>query len=84
MSFMSKLKEKKKKDRTAAEIQQEYGQLCAQIGENTFRMKETERVTNTLMARVRELGQEMAAAQAKVDAAKAKAMAEAQPVEEAK
>lgn len=73
MSFMSKLKAKEKtKVRTKTEIQQEYGQLCAQIGENTFRMKETEKVTNVLMARVRELGQEMAKAEAKEAEEKAK------------
>lgn len=64
MSFMSKLKAKRGK-RTPQEIQQEYGQLCAQVGENTFRMEETKKANNALMSRIRELGPEMEAAQAK-------------------
>ncbi len=81
---MSKLKAKTSKNtRTVAEIQQEYGQVCAQIGENTFRMKETEKVNNVLSGRIRELGEEMARATAKAQE-EAKAKADAASKEEAK
>lgn len=75
MSFMSKLKSKKGK-RSPQEIQQEYSQLCAQMGENSFRIEETEKMNRQLASRIRELGPEMQAAQER-----AKAEAEAKKAE---
>lgn len=53
------------KNRTVEEIQQEYGNVCAAIGEKGFQLKVLEADIQKGHARILELGKEMSKAQEK-------------------
>jgi hypothetical protein len=61
--------------RTKADVQQDYGQTCAQIGERSFQITLLEQEINNLKAKIVELGKEMQV----VDVAEKKAAEQANP-----
>lgn len=66
-------KQAKPSKRTKEEVNQEYAQLCAQLGENTLRIDDLEKVNTRIKSRIREIGQEMQSIELSEATAKAQA-----------